>query len=73
MTRPVDRGLLSELGTSRGQSADQVIVAAIASMQRDERRRVGAADAAAIREDPVDRAEIREIRADMAALHEGPA
>jgi len=65
------RDLLLQVGASRRQSADQVILAALAAMQRDERRQVAAADARAIKEDPADLAEIRRIQQDMAALHEG--
>jgi hypothetical protein len=65
------RDLLLRIGASRHQTADQVIVAALAAMERDERRRVAAAEARAIKDDPADLAEIREIQQDMAALHEG--
>ncbi len=65
------RDLLMELGASRRQSADQVILAALAAMQRDERRQRVAAEARAIRDDPVDRAEIQAIQEDRAALHAG--
>jgi hypothetical protein len=65
------RDLLLQIGASRRQSADQVIVAALAAMQRDQRRRIAAADARAIKDDPADLAEIRAIQQDMAALHEG--
>ena len=65
------RDLILEVGASRRQSADQVILAALAAMRRDERRRVAAAEAHAIKDDPVDIAEIRAIQQDMAALHEG--
>lgn len=58
-------------GASRRQSADQVILAALAAMRRDERRRIAAAEAHEIKDDPVDVAEIRAIQQDMAALHEG--
>lgn len=47
------RDLLHRLGVSR----------------RDHRRQVAAAEARALRDDPVDRAEIRAIQQDMAALH----
>ncbi len=40
-------------------------------MRRDERRQVAAAEARAIKDDPVDLAEVRAIQQDMAALHEG--
>ncbi|MDP3714636.1 MAG: hypothetical protein Q8R60_19390 [Mycobacteriales bacterium] len=62
------RDLLLQLGAARRQSADQVILDALAAMRRDERRQVAAAEAQAIKDDPVDRAEIREIQRDMAAL-----
>jgi hypothetical protein len=65
------RDLLLELGASRRQTADQVILAALAAMRRDERRQLAAAEARAIKDDPVDRAEIRAIQADKAALHAG--
>jgi len=65
------RGLVLQIGASRRQSADQVILAALAAMQRDERRQVAAADARAIKDDPVDLAGVRAIQHDMAALHEG--
>lgn len=65
------RDLLLELGASRRQSADQVILSALAAMKRDENRRIAAAEALAIRDDPADLAEIRAIREDAAALHEG--
>jgi len=65
------RGLVLQIGASRRQSADQVILAALAPMQRDERRQVAAAEARAIKDDPVDLAGVRAIQHDMAALHEG--
>jgi|GEM_PF-1722801 len=65
------RDLLLQIGAARHQSADQVILAALAAMKRDERRKVAAAEARAIKDDPADLAEIREIQRDMAALHEG--
>jgi len=65
------RDLLLELGASRRQSADQVIRAALAAMKRDERHQVAAAEARAIKDDPVDLAEIRGIQQDLAALNEG--
>ena len=65
------RDTLLRLGASRRQSADQVIVAALAAMQRDERRQIAAAEAEAIKDDPADLAEIRAIRKDLAALREG--
>ncbi len=68
-TRP--RDLLMALGASRRQSADQVILTALAAMQRDERRQRAAAEARAIRDDPVDRAEIQATQEDRAALHAG--
>ncbi len=63
------RDQLLELGAARRQSADQVILAALAAMRRDERRQVAAAEALALKDDPADLAEIREIQQDMAALH----
>lgn len=65
------RDLLLEVGASRRQSADQVILAALAAMRRDERRQVAAAEAHALKDDPADLAEIHAIQQDMAALHEG--
>lgn len=65
------RDLILQVGASRRQSADQVILAALAAMQRDERRQVAAAEAHALKEDPADLAEVRAIHQDMAALHEG--
>jgi len=65
------RDLLLEIGASRRQSADQVIVSALAAMHRDERRQVAAAEARAIKDDPLDLAEIQAIHLDLAALHEG--
>ncbi len=65
------RDLLLQLGSSRRQSADQVILAALAAMQRDERRQVAAAEARVVAGDPADLAEIRSIQQDMAALHAG--
>ncbi|MGL5811384.1 MAG: hypothetical protein ACRCYQ_15700 [Nocardioides sp.] len=69
--RTSTRDLLLTIGAARHQSADQVIVAALAAMRRDERRQVAAAEARAIANDPVDLAEVRAIQADIAALHEG--
>lgn len=65
------RDLLLQLGAARRQSADQVIRTALAAMSRDERRQVAAAEARAIKDDPLDLAEIRAIEEDLAALHEG--
>jgi hypothetical protein len=62
------RDLLLRLGAARRQTADQVILAALSAMERDERRSVAAAEARAIKDDPVDLAEIRAIQQDMAAL-----
>jgi len=61
------RDLLLSLGTSRRESIDQVILAAVAAMHHDKRRQVAAAEALAIRDDPVELAEIRAIQQDMAA------
>lgn len=63
------RDLLLEVGASRRQSADQVILAALAAMRRDERRQLAAAEARAIEDDPVEIAEIRAVQGDVAALH----
>ena len=65
------RDLLLELGEERRQSADQVIVDALAAMRRDQRRRTAAAEARALKEDPVDLAEVRAIQREMATLREG--
>ena len=69
--RTSTRDLILQVGATRRQSADQVILAALEAMQREERRRVAAAEARAIKDDPDDLAEIRAIQQDMAALHEG--
>lgn len=69
--RTTTRDLLREIGTSRRQSADQVITAALEAMRKDERRLLAAAEARSIRDDPHDLAEIAAIQADMAAQHEG--
>jgi hypothetical protein len=63
------RDLLLTLGAARRQSADQVILAALAAMRRDERRRTAVTEATAIADDPDDLAEIRAIQADIAALY----
>lgn len=65
------RDLLLEIGAARRESADQVIRAALAAMRRDEGRRVAAAEARAIKDDPEDRAEIAAIQQDLAALQAG--
>jgi len=65
------RDLLLELGASRRQSADQIILAALAAMRRDERRQLTAAEARAFKDDPIDLAEIRAIQEDKATLHAG--
>jgi hypothetical protein len=65
------RDLLRSIGAARHQSADQVILSALAALRRDERRQVAAAEARAIADDPVDLAEIRAMRDDIAALHAG--
>ena len=65
------RDLLLKLGASRRESADQVIRAALAAMQRDERRRIAATEARAIKDDPEDRAEIAAIQEDLTALRTG--
>lgn len=65
------RDLLLEIGAARRQSADQVIVAALAALHRDERRRIAAAEARALKDDPADLAEIRTIQQEMAALNAG--
>lgn len=64
------RDLLLAIGAARRQSADQVILTALAAMRRDERREVAAAEARAIADDPDDLAEIRSIHDDIAALRE---
>lgn len=63
------RDLLLQIGATRRQSADEVILAALAAMQRDERRQLAAREARAIKNDPADLAEIRAIQQEMAALH----
>lgn len=63
------RDLLLQIGAVRRQSADQVILAALAAMSRDERRQVAAAEALAVKNDPADLAEVRAIQREMAALH----
>jgi len=65
------RDLILEVGASRRQSADQVILAALTAMRRDEHRQLAAAEARAIKDDPADLDEVRAIQQDMAALHEG--
>lgn len=65
------RDLILEVGAARRESADQVIRGALAAMRRDERRQMAAAEARAIKDDPVDRAEIEAIQQDLAALYEG--
>jgi Arc/MetJ-type ribon-helix-helix transcriptional regulator len=65
------RDLLNSLGSERRETADQVIRAALAAMQRDERRQLAASEARAIANDPDDLAEIRAIQDDIAALREG--
>ena len=64
------RDLLRSIGVERRLSADQVILAALAAMRRDERRAIAAAEARVIADDPSDLAEIRAIQDDVAALHE---
>jgi hypothetical protein len=64
------RDLLLELGAARRESADQVIRTALAAMKRDERRQIAAAEARAIKDDPVDLAEIKAIQQDLAALQQ---
>lgn len=68
--RSSTRDLLLKVGASRHESADQVIVAALAAMSRDERRRIAAAEARAVKDDPADLDEVRAIQQDMAALRE---
>ena len=63
------RDQLLQIGAVRRQSADQVILAALAAMRRDERRQVAAAEALAVKGDPADLAEVRAIQQEMAALH----
>ncbi len=59
--RITTRDLLRSIGAERHQSADEVIVCALAALQRDQRRRIAAAEARAISNDPDDLAEIRAI------------
>lgn len=68
--RTSTRDLLRSIGTARHQTVDQVILAALSAMRRDERRQVAAAEARDIADDPVDLAEIRALHDDIAALHE---
>ncbi|CAN5501734.1 hypothetical protein BH23ACT6_BH23ACT6_23410 [soil metagenome] len=68
--RTTTRDALLEIGAQRRESADQVIQAALVAMKRDERRQIAAAEARAIKNDPVDRAEIEAIQQDLAALRE---
>lgn len=65
------RDMVMELGLARRQSADQVIRTALEALRRDERRRIAAAEARAVRDDPLDLAEVRAIQEEMAALREG--
>ena len=46
------RDQLLAIGASRHLSADQVIITALAALQRDERRQLAAAEARAIAADP---------------------
>lgn len=64
------RDLLRSIGAERHLSADQVIVTALAALRQDERRRIAAAEARAIANDPADLAEVRAVQVDIAALHE---
>ena len=64
------RDLLMEIGAARRQTADQVILAALAAMRRDDRHQLAAAEARAVKDDPADLEEIRAIQRDRAALHE---
>ncbi|GAB4062437.1 hypothetical protein GCM10028777_02140 [Angustibacter speluncae] len=56
-----------EIAASRHLSADQVIVTALAALQRDERRQLAAAEARATAADPVDLAEMRSTDCPLAA------
>ncbi|TWP36966.1 hypothetical protein [Leekyejoonella antrihumi] len=69
--RTSTRDLLRSIGSARHQTADQVILTALAAMRRDERRAIAAAEARTLADDPADLAEIRAIQDDIAALHEG--
>lgn len=51
---------------ARHQSADQVILAALAAMSRDERRRIAGAEARDLKHDSADLAEVRAIQQEMA-------
>lgn len=64
------RDQIMALGAARRESADQVITAALAAMRREENRRIAAAEARSIQNDPADLAEIRAIHEDLAALYE---
>jgi hypothetical protein len=59
---------LPRLGATRRQGADQVILAALAAMERDECRQVAAAEAHAIKDEPQNLTEINVIRQDRAPL-----
>lgn len=65
------RDLLLKIGATRRQTADQVIRDALAAMTRDATRKLAAEQARALRDDTQDLAEIRAVREDLAALHEG--
>ena len=65
------RDLILRVGASGARVPTRSILAALAAMQRDERRQMAAAEARAVKDDPADLAEIRAIQQDMAALHEG--
>lgn len=65
------QGSVAEDRATRRQTADQVIRDALAAMTRDATRKLAAEQARALRDDPQDLAEIRAVREDLAALHEG--
>lgn len=67
--RPSTRELLLEAAAERQVSVDQLIVAGLRALRRDERRRTATADARAVREDVSDLAEVAAIQQEMAALH----
>lgn len=65
------RDLLHEVAASRSETTDQVVSAALEALQRDERRSIATREARAIKDDPVDLAEIEEIRRDIESLNAG--
>ncbi|MCZ2404789.1 hypothetical protein IV498_16810 [Paenarthrobacter sp. Z7-10] len=65
------RELLEQVAASRHQSVDQVLLATLDTVSRDDRRRRRAAvEALAVKDDPAELAEIHAIQQDRALLHE---